>query len=67
MIWEEIKEPRGKIALKATEEINQIKQKRIEQDRSLQSELNKKKKLYDKMVEESKDEVEQRNFIYERD
>ena len=31
--WSEVKEPRGKIAIKATEEIKLIQQKRIELER----------------------------------
>ena len=31
--WSEVKEPRGKIALKATEEIKLIQQKRIDLER----------------------------------
>lgn len=67
MQWSEVKEPRGKIAIKATEEIKLIQQRRIELERKDQLDQAKQKRRQEKLVEEAKDEVVKRTQIMERD
>lgn len=62
-----MKDPKNKIAIRATEELKVIKEKRAELEKRDQSEQKRLKRKFDKMVEESKDDVHKRALILERD
>lgn len=65
--WAKVKEPSNKIALRAVEEFQALKQKRIEKQNKDRLEEAKKKQKEERMKSQAKLEVAKRGLILERD
>ena len=65
--WAKVKDPSNKIALRAVEEFQALKQKRIEKQNKDRLEEAKKRQKEDRMKSQAKLEVAKRGMMLERD